>query len=146
MAIDTSGEYWIGSEAADLDAYLRSYTEDAASADKIVHAACLCGRSTFALLADATQGCVQRTCTTCERSHLICDSADRWGAAHPAPVRCSCGHASYEVAVSFRHRDDGSVKWLTVGERCTHCGMLGSVANWKIDYEASDPDHFYALV
>lgn len=41
----------------------------------------------------------------------------------------------------FAHREDHSVKWVTVGGRCLGCGVLGAYADWKIDYDATD--HLY---
>jgi hypothetical protein len=45
--------------------------------------------------------------------------------------------------VAFSHRDDTSIKWITVGARCGACGILGAAADWKIDYSPSE--HLYGL-
>lgn len=47
---------------------------------------------------------------------------------------CPCGVKLFELAVAFSHRDDGTVKWITVGRRCVDCGILGAAVDWKIDY------------
>ena len=142
MAIDTSGEYWVGSESADIDEYLRSFTSDGYPADKFVHARCTCGAGQFALLAGADVA--QRTCIACAAAHFICDSGEFWDEAEPEAVGCPCDGTTYEVAVGFSHRDDGSIKWITVGVRCVRCGILGAAADWKIDYEPSA--HLYDQV
>ena len=50
----------------------------------------------------------------------------------------------FQVAVAFAHREDKSLKWVTVGLRCVACGVLGAYADWKIDYEPTA--HLYAAV
>ena len=144
MSIDESGDYWVGTEAADIDAYLRAYTADDYPVDKVVQARCACGQWSFRLLADSDEGCAQRICASCAAEHLICDSGEYWDDAEPEEVTCPCGKDAYEVAVGFSHRDDGSVKWITVGNRCLACGVLGAVADWKIDYDPTG--HLYGLV
>ena len=143
MTIDTSGKFWTGSESADLDEYLRALTAQSYAADRVVHARCACGSDRF-MSVDADEGCAQRTCTACKQKHLICDSADSWADASAKPVKCPCGGKEFEVAVAFSHRDDGSLKWVTVGERCTTCGVLGAAVDWKIDYEPTG--HLYRSV
>jgi hypothetical protein len=144
MSIDDSGEHWIGTEAADIDEYLRAYTADSYPVDRIVHSTCTCGHTAFRMLVDADEGCVQRTCSSCGGSQLICDSAEYWDEAEPEEAVCPCGAEFFEVAVGFSHREDGSVKWITVGQRCVKCGVLGSPVDWKIDYAPTH--HLYALV
>lgn len=60
-----------------------------------------------------------------------------WEDAEPRTVRCLCGHGVFEVGVGFSLRADREVRWVTVGERCVRCGVLGSCADWKIDYSPS---------
>jgi hypothetical protein len=43
-----------------------------------------------------------------------------------------------------RLRDNGDVRWITVGERCLACGILGAAIDWKVDY--SPTDHLFALI
>ena len=50
----------------------------------------------------------------------------------------------FELVVGFSHRDDGTVKWITVGLRCVDCGILDSPVDWKIDY--SPASHLYDQV
>ncbi|GAA0594714.1 hypothetical protein GCM10009546_66160 [Actinomadura livida] len=37
----------------------------------------------------------------------------------------------------IRFRPDDSVRWVSVGIRCVADGVLGSCADWKINYEPS---------
>ena len=54
------------------------------------------------------------------------------------------GPKAFEIAVAFSHREDASVRWVTVGERCTKCGVLGAAVDWKIDYPPTE--HLYDQV
>jgi len=144
MTIDTSGEFWIGTAAADLDEYLRTLTADGYPADRIVHATCACGGDRFHLEVDADEGCARRTCTRCQRPHFVCDSEEHWSDAEPEVAICPCHAKAFEIAVAFSHDDDASVKWITVGNRCVNCGVLGAAVDWKIDYGPTD--HLYDQV
>lgn len=144
MTIDKSGKYWIGSEAADLDEYLRGMTAEGYPADRFVHAKCSCGNDRFRLQVDPDEGCARRTCSRCRRNHFICDSEENWSDAEPAGIECPCGATTFQIAVAFSHREDATVKWITVGIRCAKCGIVGAPVDWKIDY--SPTDHLYAQV
>jgi hypothetical protein len=141
MSIDRSGEYWTGNGAADLDEYLSVLTADSCPADRIVHARCACGHDRFQLMVDADEGCARRACTSCGRPHFICDSEENWSDADPKETVCPCGGKAFEIAVGFSHRGDGVVKWITIGNRCTNCGVLGAAVDWKIDYSPTDQLH-----
>jgi hypothetical protein len=39
--------------------------------------------------------------------------------------------AGYRCRPAFRHRDDGTVKSITVRQRCIDCGILGAVVDRK---------------
>jgi len=41
------------------------------------------------------------------------------------------------VGVGFSLYDDGEVRWLYLGERCSKCGILGCFAGWKVGYSPS---------
>lgn len=132
--IDKSGEWWIGTEASDIDEYLRTYTEDGYPASLFAQAVCICGLAVFRLRIDNVEGCAHRTCTACGREHLICDSDEFVGDATLTPVTCPSGGDEFEIAVGFSHSDATTVRWITVGVRCVQCGLLGSPVDWKIDY------------
>lgn len=144
MTIDRSGRYWRGSGPDDTDAYLRAFTADSYPVDRVVHAKCGCGSDAFTLKADPDEGCAQRTCTGCKAAHLICDSDESWDDAEPKAIRCPCKGKAFQIAVGFSHREHGTIKWITVGHRCTKCGTLGASVDWKIDY--SPTDHLYDRV
>lgn len=52
------------------------------------------------------------------------------------PVCKSC--REYNLRVGFARRENGSVKWVYIGNRCTGCGTLGSWLDWKVSYEPTD--------
>lgn len=60
MAIDTSGTWWTGSNAADLDEFLVAYSREGYLVSKVTHSVCgSCQAEVFTLLADEDEGCVQ---------------------------------------------------------------------------------------
>jgi hypothetical protein len=144
MAIDTSRERWTGSEAADLDEYLMQATTAEYPADRVEHARCTCGGTRFRVEVDDEAGCALRTCAQCGAEQLMLDSAEFWEEADPEECECPCGAEVFELAVAFSHREDHSLKWVTLGLRCVACGALGVYADWKIDYEPTG--HLYAAV
>jgi hypothetical protein len=144
MSIDKSGEFWVGTGPEDIADYLKELTAQNYLADRFVRARCVCGNDQFRLTADANEGCAQRACSRCRRKHLICDSDEYWSDAVPEPVACPCGAKVFELAVAFSHRDDSSIKWITVAQRCTKCGVLGAAVDWKVDY--SPTEHLYDQV
>jgi hypothetical protein len=92
----------------------------------------------FRLEADAEEDCARRTCTTCDTAAFICDSADYWSEASPEAVACPCSGELFELGVGFSLCGNGDVRWITVGERCVRCGVLGTAVDWKIDYGPTD--------
>ena len=61
---------------------------------------------------------------------------DEWLRLRKCPVCKSC--KEYNLRVGFARRENGSVKWVYIGNRCTGCGTLGSYLDWKINYEPTD--------
>ena len=145
MSIDTSGEYWVGTEATDIAELLYAVTSENYRADRIAVVRCACGGDRFTLEADTDEGCAQRMCVGCKSKHLICDSGDHWDEVDPGVIECpACAGDVFEMAVAFSHRDDGDVRWITIGARCVGCGVLGAPVDWKIDYGPTG--HLYERV
>jgi hypothetical protein len=139
MPIDKTGAWWKGADFADLTDYLREYCRDGYPADVIVQSVCACGHTTFRLEGDSEEGCARRTCAACRMPAFIGDSADYWDEAGPETLTCRpCRGRLFEIGVAFSTRDDGDIKWITVGQRCVRCGVLGSFIDWKIDYGPTD--------
>lgn len=81
--------------------------------------------------ADAEEGCVERTCVSCEDKVMMLDSADSLEDAQLTSLRCRPGHVEFNLAVGFAYRDGGEVRWVYIGTRCVADGILGAVAEWE---------------
>ena len=139
LAIDKRGNLWTGDSFDALSEYLVEYTAATSyPAGPIVQPRCVCGQQAFELRLDDEEGCAERRCTSCASTGFIADSADFWDDADPGDARCPCGEGAFELGVAFSLRDDGEVRWVTVGARCLACGGLGAYVDWKIDYSPTD--------
>jgi hypothetical protein len=140
MVIDTSGEWWTGSEPNDIPEYLRALTQESYSADECRASRCKCGNETFRLDVDRNEGAARRTCSACGVEHFICDSEEYWKEADPESwqcIECKGKHANICIGFSLYegHRD---IRWLYVGVRCIQCGVLGTFGDWKVGYGDSE--------
>jgi hypothetical protein len=143
MTIDKTGKWWVGTEPADTTEYLIAYQAEGYAIDATRLCQCRCGSVVFSLQADPDEGCAQRTCSACGVKHFICDSAEYWDQADPSQWACAeCGNQECNLAVGFslyapedQRRD---VRWISVGNRCTKCGTLGSFVDWKVGYGPSN--------
>jgi hypothetical protein len=155
MAVDKSGKWWVGTDAADIDEHLREHRAGGYQPDRFVHARCVCGEATFRFDANDDEGVARRTCIACGLAHYMLDSAEFAEDAELDECACPCGNETFQVAVGFAHVEtraaDGdtetvgrAVKWVSVGLRCKACGILGTYADWKIDFDPTE--HLYAAV
>lgn len=143
--IDRSGQWWKGEDFGDLTQYLNEYTAANYPAGRIERAVCgACGGTEFRLSLDDEVGCAQRSCVACDASAFLGDSEEYWDDADPDDAACPCSGEQFGVGVALSLRDDGDVRWITVGGRCAACGVLGVYTDWKIDY--SPTDHLFAAV
>jgi hypothetical protein len=140
MTIDTSGKYWKGSDASDLQEYLAALSASNYLATEFRFAKCSCGSDAFRLAVDANEGAAQRTCAQCGAEHFIADSQEYWEEATPKAWKCvsKCKSKTANICVGFALRADRQdVHWIYIGTRCTQCGILGCYGDWKIDYSPS---------
>jgi hypothetical protein len=145
MTIDTSKQWWIGSEAADIAEYLLHLSNHGIS--EYQGSECACSSETFFVEFDRDEGCVWRTCNDCSNVHLICDSAESIQDSTMVTYSCiGCSDTRANVGVGFAVRKrpilsfskaPPDVQWIWVGVRCAACGILGSIADWKVDYGPS---------
>ena len=138
MTIDKSGEWWKGSGPSDIDEYLSEFTADSYPVHALRPAKCICGSDIFKLDVDEDEGAAMRKCVECGHAHLLCDSGEYWAEAEPERCECPCGSENMNITIGFSlYPENGEVKWLYIGCRCSTCGILGCYADWKIGYEPS---------
>jgi hypothetical protein len=138
MTIDTSGKWWKGSSSKDIASYLEALFEDSYPIHEHRLSVCECGSNEFSLHWIPDEGAARRTCAKCAKKHFICDSKENWE-GRPKKNKCvECKSDIANIGVAFSLREDKSdVRWIYVGYRCANCGVLGSPADWKIDYGPS---------
>lgn len=143
MAIDASGKWWVGTRADDIREYLRAYEAEGHAVDEVRICKCHCGSDQFEFRADREEGCAERICSVCGTKHLICDSEEYWDEADPETLKCpECGCKTCNLGVGFSlyepdEDNDPDVRWISIGNRCTDCGTLGSFVDWKVGYGPS---------
>ena len=136
--IDTSKEFWTGSDPADIDTYLRVYTQDPTLEIKPVLCS-ICGCTELRLVGDQDEGAVQAVCMQCGAKKLLLDSAEYWKEVSHRTLRCPlCKGKGFNARVGLSRRENGQVRWVWIGDRCTQCQVLGSPFDWRIDYEPTD--------
>ena len=82
---------------------------------------------------------IQVKCPKCGYKKILLDCEEIWQNAMPRLRKChDCKTKEYNIRVGFIRRENGSVKWVYIGNRCTNCGLLGSYLDWKISYEPTD--------
>ena len=99
-----------------------------------------CGCDSFELRIDQNEGAIQVKCISYGTKKILLDCDDIWADAKPRLRKCRICKTckSYNIRVGFIRRENESVKWVYVGNRCTECSTLGSYLDWKIDYEPTD--------
>ena len=142
MAIDKSGDFWTSPDAGDIERFLNDLAAEEGSIpiNRFRAARCACGSIEFRLRGDDEEGCAERVCVACKMARFICDSADYWSEAEPERLVCHvCDNDTFNIGIGFSlEKGKGpDVQWVTVGERCVKCGVLGSFADWKISYSPS---------
>lgn len=137
--IDKSEKYWYGDNADDINEYLKEYSE--CSSIDIKPVVCRsCGNDALELRVDYNEDAIQVKCSKCGYKKILLDCEEVWQEAKPRLRKCSvCKNSrEYNIRVGFIRRENGSVKWVYIGNRCKNCGVLGSYLNWKINYEPTD--------
>ena len=140
MAIDESGKWWKGSAPSDLHEYLQAFTAESYEISEFRLARCDCGSEQFLLEVEDNEGVARRTCAGCKKPHFICDSEENWTEGlQTRKYKCvTCRSTVANVGVGFSLYDDRlAVRWVYIGCRCTKCGVLGCMVDWKVGYEPS---------
>jgi hypothetical protein len=140
VTVTKRGTTWTGTAAGDVDEYLRAYAAGGYAVAVVVHAVCAsCGNSEqgFSVALDDEEGAAVRQCLKCQSQTPMLDSANYLDDADLGAAACPCGHEAFDVAVGFSLREDGEVRWVSIGLRCRNDGVLGVYADWKVDYSPS---------
>jgi hypothetical protein len=142
MSIDKSRDWWTSPDAADIQPFLRDLAKEEGTMpiNAFRLAKCACGSLKFRLTGDEEEGCARRICAACTASAFICDSEDYWSEATPEALVChGCDADVFNVGVGFSWTSKAGtdVGWIIVGQRCVHCGILGSFVDWKVSHSPS---------
>lgn len=137
--IDTSGEWWVGENADDITEYLVKYSQDKNIDTKQVKCR-KCGNDSLYVKLDYDENAIQVECPECKHHKIILDCEDVWEDSEPEIYYCPiCRRkTTYNINVGFTRRENGSAKWVYIGNMCTACHTLGSFMDWKIDFEPTD--------
>ncbi len=133
--VDKSGKYWYGSEAGDVDTFLREYAEDAHLDCRAVRCG-NCGGEALKMRMDRVEGAIQVVCMDCGTKKILLDCGEIWEDANPRLRKCAACKTGvlHNVRVGFSRRADGNAQWVYIGSRCIGCGVLASYLDWEIDY------------
>ncbi len=137
--IDKSGKWWTGDCPDDIDEYLKEYSEDKTLDIKPVKCN-NCGSDALLVRLDHNEDVIQVVCPVCKTKKILLDCEEIWDEAKPRAYRCPIckKRTAYHIKVGFARRENGSAKWVYIGEMCTECKTLGSFMDWKISYEPTD--------
>jgi hypothetical protein len=136
MSIDTSGKWWRGNNIEDIKDYLIAYSESAYPVQKVAISKCnKCGCEEFLVEFDWDEGVSRVICKSCETIKYLADSQENWNDIKPRKYKCvECKSTHANVGIGYAYRENGDIKWVYIGVRCSKCGILGSVTDWKIDF------------
>jgi hypothetical protein len=136
MALRKKGRHNYGDDHSDLQDELRDYSrQNGCLATQFANALCSCGGTTFRVQLDEEEGAAVRTCLTCGLEHAVADSAGYLTEATLEECGCPCGSTSFEMSVGLAlYAESQDVKWLYLGLRCLHCGLVACYGDWKNEY------------
>ena len=137
--IDKSGKWWVGETADDITEYLATYSgNDAIDVKTIKCNKCGCDRLYVRL--DYNEDAIQVICPECKYKKILLDCEETWSDAKPKAYHCPIcrKRTTFNMKAGFIRRENGSVKWVYIGEMCTECRTLGSFMDWKVGYEPTD--------
>ena len=137
--IDRSGAWWVGETADDIDEYLAAWSgNDSIDVKQIKCNKCGCDRLFVRM--DQNEDAIQVVCPECKYKKILLDCEEVWEDAKPKAVHCRIckKRTAFYLKAGFIRRENGSVKWVYIGEMCTECHTLGSFMDWRISYEPTD--------
>lgn len=139
MAIEHIGQWWYGSEARDIETYLRALTAPARTVNEVRPVLCACGSSLFHVDFNPEAGGARRVCVLCRNAQFIGNAQEFWEEERASRLVCPiCNSQDFNLAIGFcLYEDRRGVQWIYLGERCAWCHILGSCPDWEIGYTPS---------
>ena len=136
MALRERGGHNYGDSHSDIRDELRRYSsQNGTPATRFINALCPCGAETFHVRLDDDAGAAVRVCQSCGAEHAIGDSAEYLAEAMLEECECPCAGASFEMSVGVAlYAGSTDVKWLYLGLRCVHCGLVACYGDGKNEY------------
>lgn len=136
MPLKKRGENRYGDSQLDIREELVRYAAlNGYPAHHFADALCACGRRTFGLALDDTEGAAVRTCASCAVEHPIGDSAEYLAEASLEECACPCGAEQFEVTLAVSlYESSEDVRWLYIGCRCPTCGLTAVYGDWKNEF------------
>jgi hypothetical protein len=136
MTLSNRAGQTYGDTQADIPERLRHYSrKNGYPAEHFADAMCRCSNRTFTLLVDDTEGAAIRKCIACGHEHPIGDGDEYLEGAELEECGCPCGAEGLELTVGVAlYTGSQDVRWLYIGARCPHCGLVGCYADWKDEF------------
>jgi hypothetical protein len=132
MAIEDVDGWLYGDGPEDLDEYFVEF-ETLYSPGEVSHGVCAgCGEIVFGMHGNLDTGDVEWTCRGCGRMQLVPGCERSWLPGRPTPCGCDCGGSDFNVAVCLSTRPSDRVRYLSMVERCTFCGLLATFVAKKL--------------
>lgn len=147
MALRQRGQYWYGDSTADIREILGHPYHGVLPCTHFADVVCECGGRVFDLLIDDEYRQADFPCLSCERNYLF-HLADDDGSYDGDPKAdtefraCPCDNnpnCRFEIVVGVCLSEGSDVpRQVSIGCRCTKCGLTGSYADWdgvKLPYQ-----------
>ncbi|MEV6069106.1 hypothetical protein AB0L82_21365 [Nocardia sp. NPDC052001] len=136
MALHMSpdGDWHIGDNPLDLDAFLHEIGAEGYAIHETRHSLCVnCGSTVFGVSGDPDQGAIRRDCRGCGAGHFVAGCDDDWSDDHTDAVVCVCGEKDFNIAVGYSlYAERTGIRALTTAERCLSCGRIESFTGWMV--------------
>jgi hypothetical protein len=139
MALRRKGQYWYGDSAADIREVLAHPYHGALPCTHFADVVCECGGQVFDLLIDDEYREADFPCLSCDRNYLfhLADEDGRYEGAPGSDTEfraCPCDNdpnCRLEIVVGVRLGPGRDIpEQVSIGCRCTKCGLVGSYADW----------------
>jgi len=136
MAIDKSGKWWKGANAADALEYLIELAPGGYAVDEVLPQSCECGSTTFHVYRSGDDELSYLVCCGCGSRSFVTDSEEHDDGHKYELTKCPCKSTQSRVFLGVHSIHDKAVaNWISIGVICAKCGMLYSPLDWEFDTE-----------